>query len=202
MTARLSAEAFSVKVDLVRTDRPTAQGRPAELALAHAGAGRGRTGRPHVEGFAAFGVSHAGDWTAYLVASRKYVGIDLELTDRPDLAGLERRLGLALAGTDEIETDFLTRWVVKEACLKAVGLGLLQTLRHVRLRAMRRSDAGAGDVRLFAASIGRIGMTAMALDLGFARLAIAFQDRYEPPEIQLLIDGCPSSHFIQGARQC
>jgi hypothetical protein len=33
-------------------------------------------------------------------------------------------------------------------------------------------------------------MVAMALDIGFGLLGIAYRDTYEPPSLQLVIDGC------------
>ena len=177
---------LSIEVDLVPSECPALSGRAAALAAAHAGARRGRGGRPLVDGIPGFGISHAGRWKAYLVASRRYVGVDLEVRDRPDLPGLAQRLGRAVAGADEIEVDFLTGWVLKEACLKALGLGLLASLRHVRLRAPERGCDGA---RSFTASVGRIGMVAMALDIGFGLLAIAYRDSDGPPCLQLRIAG-------------
>jgi 4'-phosphopantetheinyl transferase len=190
MIAPLSAGRFSAAIDLVSSEAPDETARSAALAAAHAAARRTGRGRPHIDGIAAFGVSHTGCWTAYLVANRKYVGIDLELWDRPDLAGLKRRLGSAVAGRDDVEVDFLTRWVLKEACVKGLGLGLLRTLDQVRLRTRRPVEPEGHGVELFAASVGRIGMTAMALDLGFGLLGIAYWDRYEPPSLQLIVDGC------------
>ncbi|MGB8843548.1 MAG: hypothetical protein WCC64_21035, partial [Aliidongia sp.] len=116
--------------------------------------------------------------------------IDLELWDRPDLAGLKRRLGAAVAGSDDVEVDFLTRWVLKEACVKGLGLGLLRTLDQVRLRTRRPVEPDGRGAELFTASVGRIGMTALALNLGFGLLGIAYWDRYEPPTLQLIVGGC------------
>jgi hypothetical protein len=189
MIALSSTDRFSIAVDLVPSERLAAPGRPSSLAAAHAGARRGRGGRPLIDGIPAFGISYAGRWKAYLIASRRYVGVDLEVRDRPDLPGLAGRLGRQVAGADEIEVDFLTRWVLKEACLKALGLGLLASLRHVRLRARCSPDPGCGGASLFAASVGRIVMTAMALDIGFGLLAIAYRASDGPPCLQLRIDG-------------
>ena len=180
---------LSIDVDVVPSACPAVSGRSAALAAAHAGARRGRGGRPLVDGIPAFGISYAGRWKAYLVASRRYVGVDLEVRDRPDLPGLAQRLGRAVAGADEVEVDFLTRWVLKEACLKALGLGLLASLRHVRLRARRMPEPGCDGTRSFTASVGRIGMVAMALDIGFGLLAIAYRDSDGPPCLQLRIAG-------------
>ncbi|MEA2755241.1 MAG: 4-phosphopantetheinyl transferase [Aliidongia sp.] len=190
MIAPLSADRFSVLVELVSSERPSPSDRATSWAAAHAAARRTRNGRPHLDGIAAFGVSHTGCWTAYILANRKYVGVDLELQLRPDVAGLERRLGRAVAGSDEVEVDFLSRWVLKEACVKGLGLRLLSTLRHVRLRTRHFPEQAREDARLFTVSIGRIGMVAMALDIGFGLLGIAYRDTYEPPSLRLVIDGC------------
>jgi 4'-phosphopantetheinyl transferase len=190
MIAPLSAGRFSAAIDLVSSEAPGETARSAALAGAHAAARRTARGRPYIDGIAAFGVSHTGCWTAYLVANRKYVGIDLELRDRPDLAGLERRLGPAVAGRDDVDVDFLTRWVLKEACVKGLGLALLRTLGQVRLRTRCPVEPEVHGAELFAASVGRIGMTAMALDLGFGLLGIAYRDRYESPSLALIVNGC------------
>jgi hypothetical protein len=189
MIAPLSSDRFSVLVELINSDRPLASDRASAWAAAHAAARRTRNGRPHLEGIGAFGVSHTGDWTAYILANRKYVGIDLELLMRPDLAGLEQRLGRVVAGDDEIEVDFLSRWVLKEACVKGLGLRLLSSLRHIRLRTRHFPDQACENMRLFTVSIGRIGMMAMAFDVGFGLLGIAYRDTYEPPSLRLVIDG-------------
>lgn len=78
-------------------------------------------------------MSDTDEWKAYAFANRKYVGIDLETSDRDDLPNIRRRLGHIVVGEDNVEVDFLTRWVVKEACLKALGLGVWPWIRKVRL---------------------------------------------------------------------
>jgi phosphopantetheinyl transferase len=190
MTVPSSADPFKVAVDLITSKREGASDRAEALVATHAAARRSRRGRPLVDGIRAFGVSHTGNWTAYLTANRKYVGVDLELRDRPDLCGMEARLGRAVAGGDEVKVDFLTRWVLKEACLKGVGLGLLPFLHQVRLKAGPRQDPERENGRMFSASVGRIGMSAMVFDIGFALLGVAYRDRYEAPSLEFFIDGC------------
>ena len=97
--------------------------------------GTGAFGRPEILAPAtslSFSLAHAGGEALLAVASNGRVGVDLEPLDAaPDADTLAAR---ALAPEElerfrsrpaaEREAFFLTRWTVKEALLKAVGVGL------------------------------------------------------------------------------
>ena len=79
-----------------------------------------------------FSVSHAGDWAVIGIARGRRIGVDLEMVraipEFPSVAKSnfterEARV-LAAAAPDERLALFYTIWTRKEACLKAIGLGI------------------------------------------------------------------------------
>jgi 4'-phosphopantetheinyl transferase len=90
-------------------------------------------GKPAVHGAGAFSFSDSGGVRAYLVANRKYVALDVESRWRADLAQRRVRLEPLLQRNDRVATDFLATWVAKEACAKALGIGLLRALPRLAL---------------------------------------------------------------------
>ncbi|WZB75411.1 4'-phosphopantetheinyl transferase superfamily protein [Achromobacter insuavis] len=101
---------------------------------------RTRLGKPYLPGLAGFGVSDSSGTQARLYANRKYVGIDIEHLDRPDLAARQHRLAAWLARRDLVVVDFLAGWVAREACAKSVGLGLLHALPRLSITWARPLD--------------------------------------------------------------
>lgn len=99
--------------------------------------GLGPAGKPHLADAAGvppleFNLSHAGDRLAVALSTRGPVGIDIEevqpLPDADDLArkiltDAERR-ALAALPAGRRARALLVAWVRKEACLKALGVGL------------------------------------------------------------------------------
>lgn len=79
-----------------------------------------------------FSVSHSGDVVIWSVSAQRAVGVDIEAVPSgdvdPDLRklALSAREGHLLAALPENERTewFYTGWVFKEACAKALGLGL------------------------------------------------------------------------------
>ncbi|MCY0388965.1 4'-phosphopantetheinyl transferase superfamily protein [Robbsia sp. Bb-Pol-6] len=116
----------------------------AALRSMKSSAKRTALGKPYLSQIPCFGFSDTARVQAYLLANRKYVGIDLESSRRDDLARRASRLAPLLNRKDEIEEEFLTLWVAKEACAKCVGLGLLQALPHMRVVRSERSEEQAG----------------------------------------------------------
>ena len=105
---------------------------------------RTRLGKPYLPGTAGFGLSDSGGVQAALYANRKYVGIDIERLDRPDLAARRHRLGAWVAQRDHVPVEFLAGWVAREACAKCVGLGLLHALPRMAIAWTRQVAEGAG----------------------------------------------------------
>lgn len=128
------SSSFDVTVALGALD-PALSGRAA----------RTRLGKPYLPGLAGFGVSDSAGMQARLYANRKYVGIDIEHLDRPDLAVRQQRLAAWLARRDRVVVDFLAGWVAREACAKSVGLGLLHALPRLSITGARPLGLGGAD---------------------------------------------------------
>lgn len=89
-------------------------------------------GKPRLAGAPPFNLSHSGEWALVGWSDGAEIGVDLEvLHEVPDAAALaasvcsdaERAAWAALAA-EARPAAFLRAWTRKEACLKAVGIGL------------------------------------------------------------------------------
>lgn len=122
---------------------------------------QGPHGKPHLSGCSGphFNLSHSGRWALLALSATLDVGVDLELDEhRQHLAHLSTRI---LSDT-EVQTGnntacnepagLLRTWVRKEACLKAMGLGLTLDMPELTLAcaigvaqgtAMRTPTSGA-----------------------------------------------------------
>lgn len=189
MIGRWCGKTPTVIVDVVRREQAPADERGNRLAAAHLTARRTSRGKPCIKGVGSFSVSDTDEWKAYAFANRKYVGIDLEACDRDDLPNISRRLGHIVVGDDSVEVDFLTSWVVKEACLKALGLGVWPWIREVRLLSRQGPEGTHPGVTAFETSIGRIRMRAVTMEVGPCLLGIAFTTSIELDAIRLHHDG-------------
>jgi 4'-phosphopantetheinyl transferase len=102
-----------------------------------------------------FNVSHSGECALIAISRRWTVGVDVErVRETTDIAGLasialtrEEREGIDAIG-------FFERWVVKEAALKALGLGIAEKLQAFSvwpgqgdLYELRHAEADWGDLR-------------------------------------------------------
>ena len=95
-----------------------------------------------------FNLSHSGGWALLATRHGAEVGADIELMrEVPDLALLARehlsgaeRQALAAHGGRAASHDFLVAWTRKEACLKALGVGVGSV-------ALNKVDAGVGPER-------------------------------------------------------
>jgi hypothetical protein len=100
-----------------------------------------------------FSVSHAGDWAIIGIAQDRRLGVDLELLRQvPELLSIadgcftkrELRL-LEETKVDERPALFHRLWTRKEACLKAIGLGIPGGLdRFEVVTAARNAGDGIG----------------------------------------------------------
>lgn len=104
---------------------------------------RGRAGQPALD----FNVSHAGGFALIALSRRGAVGIDIERCN-PDLdtARLEPQVLSPLERRMEAcrRPDFFECWVVKEAVLKALGLGIAEHLGQLSVL-----NPGQGDGRRY-----------------------------------------------------
>ena len=144
---------------------------------------RTRLGKPYLPGTAGFGLSDSGGVQAALYANRKYVGIDIERLDRPDLAARRHRLGAWVARRDHVPVEFLAGWVAREACAKCVGLAACSAAHGDRLDAAGRRRGGAVDIGLDFA--GR-RFVARCTRLDGLMLGLCYREDYGPPRIVLL----------------
>lgn len=118
--------------------------------------GSSRHGQPYLIDFGdppAISISHAGQWTAVTV-KQSPVGTDIELRET-DISGLAV-FTLGLADVDSL-TDppsamqslaILQRWVMKEAVLKAAGVGRSIEIADVVLRRLASHGWLAGSPQL------------------------------------------------------
>lgn len=147
-------------------------------------AARTRLGKPYLPGLAGFGVSDSSGMQARLYANRKYVGIDIEHLDRPDLAVRQQRLAAWLARRDRVAVDFLAGWVAREACAKSVGLGLLHALPRLSIIGARPLDrGGAQEIGL---AFSRWKFVARCERVGRVLLCVCYRQEYGKPRISLL----------------
>ncbi|WP_386082540.1 4'-phosphopantetheinyl transferase family protein [Vreelandella sp. F11] len=92
-------------------------------------------GKPALEnaGGPAFNVSHSGHVALIALAPGGAVGVDIErCRSEAELAPLQ---GLVLSPSEQLDhaLPFMERWVVKEAVLKALGLGIADHLRALSI---------------------------------------------------------------------
>ncbi|QNI03774.1 4'-phosphopantetheinyl transferase superfamily protein [Halomonas sp. SH5A2] len=96
---------------------------------------RNAYGKPELEGIdgPVFNVSHSGDAALIALAPGGAVGVDIERR-RPE-AELAPLYGLVLSPSEQcdqisgVELPFMERWVIKEAVLKTLGLGIADHLQ-------------------------------------------------------------------------
>lgn len=80
-----------------------------------------------------FNISHSGGFALLAVSSLGPVGVDIERLD-PNL-NIESTSSQVLAPTEIVKDvdDFFEIWVLKEAVLKCVGVGILTSLRDIMI---------------------------------------------------------------------
>lgn len=152
---------------------------------------RTRLGKPYLPGMVGFGLSDSGGTQAALYANRKYVGIDIERLDRPDLPARQRRLEDWVARRDRVPVEFLAGWVAREACAKCVGIGLLHALPRMGVQWVRRAvdmDGGAAVTDALDIGLDLAGRryVARCARLEGVMLGLCYREDYGPPRIVLL----------------
>ncbi len=109
---------------------------PREVELVEGTRGRPELSAPRG---LSFNLSHTADLAVFAIARRAAVGVDIEALDRrvPSRGLIERTLNIRereqvmRAGADRRTAAFLEYWTVKEAYVKALGVGLAIDLRGV-----------------------------------------------------------------------
>lgn len=111
----------------------------------------GPHGKPHLAGHPAlvhFNLSHSGAWALLATSASTELGVDIEaLAARAHLVNMASRILCPeeRACLERVELDandtLLTAWVRKEACLKALGTGLIREMDTVTLGAGQAQTA-------------------------------------------------------------
>jgi 4'-phosphopantetheinyl transferase len=111
---------------------------PHSLAFTYSPHGKPQLMKPAAEVY--FNLAHSGDWVIYGVSRCQWIGVDVEqMAPRPYLESLIRRCltpdeQATLPNTAEGRlVSFFQYWTVKEACLKAIGLGLSYPIQAVQV---------------------------------------------------------------------
>ena len=158
---------------------------PAELRFA-----QGEYGKPHVagvdEGGLVFNLSHSGDVVLIALAPGGRVGVDVECwTRRIDEQGLERiaeyafsareRAALRLLNCADQRAAFFSVWSLKEAYIKATGLGVAHGLHQFDVLA-ESGEACLVEDRRGEVDVGQWAMYDLAPGPGYSG-ALATDDR-------------------------
>jgi len=112
---------------------------PTAIQLGYGPHGKPYLRAPHAANMH-FNVAHSGDWVIWGFSHSPHIGVDVEtLQPRRYLSGLMQRC-LTAAERDQLPPDplaqleiFLRYWTIKEAHLKAIGLGLSYSLQAVQV---------------------------------------------------------------------
>jgi len=112
---------------------------PTAIPLSYGSYGKPYLPVPHA-GQIHFNVAHSGDWVMFGFSRSPHIGVDVEIVQpRRRLSVLIRR---CLTATEREQLppepsaqlhDFLRYWTIKEAHLKAIGLGLSYPLQSVEV---------------------------------------------------------------------
>ncbi len=149
-----------------------------DVVLSRTDAGKPVLAEPHADTELAFNLSHAGALLAVAVARGVAIGVDIESRDRRvRTAALARRCfsdaesrRIVALGDDAARTEFLRRWSVREAVIKAWGGTVAEHLAGVvpspsdpgRLQRLPPGwgDPGGWDVREITGDAAAIGFLA------------------------------------------
>lgn len=118
--------------------------------------GRNAFGKPYIDGFGPFSLSHAGDYAVMATADRA-VGVDIERLRPVDPFVLAARFfhlqeEAYLRTCADPQSDFFTIWTLKESYLKAEGCGFSRSPRTFAVLPDQQGGAVPGwdtDYRFF-----------------------------------------------------
>ncbi|WP_017300172.1 4'-phosphopantetheinyl transferase family protein [Nodosilinea nodulosa] len=127
---------------------------PASLSFVYGPRGKPALGPDQPDQGLAFNLSHSGPWLLIGVSVApeiREIGVDIEvLRAVKHLPGLCRRYltpteaeTVLAQGTPQADHQFLRYWTGKEACLKALGLGIANSMQTMELTL--KSDGPASD---------------------------------------------------------
>ncbi len=113
---------------------------PVAWRFVEAPQGKPSIGEPENERGIRFNLSHTGGLIALALCRDAEIGVDVEMLDREsDVTSLARRFfaptetaALLALQEDAQRSTFFQLWTLKEACLKALGVGLFTPLDLVR----------------------------------------------------------------------
>ena len=111
-----------------------------------------QTGKPSLREPTAlkFNMSHSGGWMALAISRNREIGVDLEMhTGQLDWLQIAKNFFLAeevnqiraFPGMEQQMLGFYRVWTMKEAYLKASGIGIASGLRHVKINLSQDSEA-------------------------------------------------------------
>ena len=134
---------------------------PAAIRFQYSSLGKPSLAGPEPVPDLQFNLSHSGRWALYAVASKRWVGVDVEDSKRqrqvtdliPLLFEPKERADLQALPEDALRKRILQRWTAREALLKARGEGLWRGSGHISLPPSRKGQAA--------------GWTVHELDVGF-----------------------------------
>ncbi|MCZ4224915.1 4'-phosphopantetheinyl transferase family protein [Pedobacter rhodius] len=95
-------------------------------------------GRPFLEGYPDFNITHSGNYAACAVSTQGTVGIDLELIRPVDLHHFESQFSKIewqhITDSEDTISKFFQYWTIKEAVIKADGRGMSLPLNSFIIR--------------------------------------------------------------------
>lgn len=130
-----------------------------------------------------FNVSHSGEHALVTISSRRAVGVDIEHCDPSvDVASLEQHVlsPWELRQDAARKLDFFERWVVKEALLKAGGIGLAGQMQQLSVDGPPTNEGRRYGVRCMEPLRPSLGAWALDAPKGYVA-ALA----YETEEVSL-----------------
>lgn len=147
-----------------------------------AAAPRTSLGKPYIPGTGCFGYSDCDRMLGYFFSNKKYVGMDLEDSQRADLLARQRGLHEMVSRIDLAPAQFLPLWVAKESSAKAIGIGMRDGLRKLTLLEAPRLLGDSESV--FHLGYAGHRMASRVRILGEHLVAISYLSRYGAPDIR------------------
>lgn len=102
-----------------------------------------------------FNVSHSGNYALIALSDKRELGVDIEKhSSHFDIAALQKYLLSSAENYSfaDNESDFYQYWTMKEAALKALGVGIADYLQEISVFLPTKTDIGAGNAHHFYSS--------------------------------------------------